>query len=356
MFISTALHYDEISNIYREIVAFDLCLQTIVIGCLQIVWRMANNADDVFVYMGEHQEVPDDVTHAIIHPSLNFIPSEAFEYRRQLVSVEMHHGVKQIFTRAFAGTSLTSINLSGVDFIDDSAFHSCKCLVDVEFGDKLDVIDRDAFKNCHSLKSIYLKNVRAIRYGAFSSCKHLADVECGEKMLKIEGRAFERSHSLRRIVLPLKADMVGFYDRAFNCDGLSTIDLVEGIHKTISSFHLAIWKSQMNEQITRVNLTLPTVPAGSKTTFIQDWIVSTHRKFTRYKKEHNKMLKEATTLLELALWKAMLDENEGSSVETNPKKKAKIDILTSRTKLRITSGAALSIVIKNVLPYIRLEE
>mmetsp|Transcript_30641 Transcript_30641/g.46330 ORF Transcript_30641/g.46330 Transcript_30641/m.46330 type:complete len:165 (+) Transcript_30641:148-642(+) len=148
----------------------------------------------------------------------------------------------------------------------------------------------------------------------------------------------------------------GFYDRAFNSDGLSTIDLVGGIHKTISSLHLDSWKSQMNQQINRVNLTLPTVPAGSKTTFIQDWIVSTHRRFNHCKKEHYKLLKEATTLLELALWKSIIEVNANSSIEVNPKKKAKIDDMASRTKQRIASGAAMSIVIKNVFPFLRLEE
>jgi len=320
---------------------------------------MANNidGDDVFLYTGEGQEVPEDVIHVRIDESVTFIPSEAFYWRTFLVSVEMHNGVEQILAHAFwMCTSLTSINLSGVEIIDESAFKGCKNLADVDFGEKLDVIGREAFKSCHSLKNIVLKNVRAIAFGAFSSCRNLADVECGEKLMRIEGNAFNQCRSLRRIVIPLKVDMVGFYDRAFNSDGLSKIDLVGGIHKTISSLHLDSWKSQMNQQINRVNLTLPTVPAGSKTTFIQDWIVSTHRRFNHCKKEHYKLLKEATTLLELALWKSMLEINADSSFEVNPKKKAKIDDMTSRTKQRIASGAAMSIVIKNVLPFLRLEE
>lgn len=278
---------------------------------------MANNVvdgDHVFLYTHEGQKVPEDVTHARIHESVTTIPKEAFFMRQYLVSVEMHTGVKEILARAFMGTSLTSINLSGVKIVDDSAFHGCTNLVDVDFGDKLDAIGREAFKSCHSLRSVVLKNVRVIGSGAFCICKHLTDVECGEKLRRIEARAFDRSHSLRRIVIPLKVDMVGFYDRAFNCDGLSTIDLVGGIHKTISSLHLESWKSQLNQQIHRLNLSLLHVPAGSKTTSIQDWIVSTHRRFKHYTKGHNNLLKEATTLLELALWKAMLEGSDVSPI------------------------------------------
>ena len=129
---------------------------------VQLIFINMADGNDVFVYMGGNQVVPDDVTHAIIDPSVNNIPSEAFYWRRHLVSVQMHNGVKEIFARAFMGTSLTSINLSGVKVVDDSAFHSCTSLVDVEFGNELNVIGRDAFKNCHSLKSIFLKNVRLI--------------------------------------------------------------------------------------------------------------------------------------------------------------------------------------------------
>lgn len=319
---------------------------------------MANNnvdEDHIFLYTHEGQKVPEDVTHARIHESVTKISREAFYMRQYLVSVEMHTNVEEILARAFMGTSLTSINLSGVKIVDDSAFHGCINLVDVEFGDKLDVIGREAFKSCHSLRSAVLKNVRSIGSGAFCSCKLLTNVECGEKLRRIEARAFDRSHSLRRIVIPLKVDMVGFYDRAFNCDGLSTIDLV-GIHNTISSLHMESWKSQMNQQIHRLNLSLLHVPAGSKTTSIQDWIVSTHRKFKHYTRGHNKLLKEATTLLELALWKAMLDESDVSPVGVNPNKKIKIDVQTFRIRQRIASGAALSVVIKNVLPFLRLNE
>ena len=63
-------------------------------------------------------------------------------------------------------------------------------------------------------------------------------------------------------------------------------------------------------------------------------------------------LKEATSLLELALWKTKIDEapnylrrGEGSS-----QKRARIDIFSQRNQCRINSGA--EIVVPNVLPYL----
>ena len=74
----------------------------------------------------------------------------------------------------------------------------------------------------------------------------------------------------------------------------------------------------------------------------------------QYKSEHQALLKEAMTLLELALWKANLHENEandaacaqeGVRVTRGQRKRARKDRY-------ITSGA--SIVIKNVLPFLAL--
>ncbi len=74
-------------------------------------------------------------------------------------------------------------------------------------------------------------------------------------------------------------------------------------------------------------------------------------KLNDYAFEHYLLLKEATTLLELALWKANLDENEGGEREgvrtTRGSRKR------ARKEISVTSGA--SIVIKNVLPFLQME-
>ena len=77
-------------------------------------------------------------------------------------------------------------------------------------------------------------------------------------------------------------------------------------------------------------------------------------------------MKEATTLLELALWKAKLDWGEevdnnkvGDEKETNFEevklaKKTKIDPDNERKGARVTCHA--DVVIKNVMPFLMLEE
>ena len=108
----------------------------------------------------------------------------------------------------------------------------------------------------------------------------------------------------------------------------------------------------MTGEINRINQTLPTLEIGKKTPEIQQWMRSTICQLNRYKAEHHDLLKKATTLLELALWKANLDDNEGNRHNREGVRRVG-DLESSRDQIRYTSGA--SIVIKNVLPFLALK-
>jgi len=317
--------------------------------------------DDAFIYTGGEQVVPNDVTHVIIDRSINIIPARAFYGRKQLVSVETHDDLERIERHAFDGChSLKGIKLIGVKVIERMAFHICTDLLDVEFGDKLDTIQEGAFDGCLSLKSIVMTSIRAIESKAFSDCLQLTDVELPKGVERIEQFAFYYCPSLRRIAIPLKADLfqLGSMDHRFTifdaCDDLTTVDLVgdEWIHKTISSLLLERWRNVMNQKIDYINQTLPNTIPSEKADEIQYWIRSVIDKLEHYKVEHNRLLKEDMTQLELALWKAKLDEKEEDSQLKLQAKRAKVDVESMRREKRIMSGA--SIVIKNVLPFLKL--
>ena len=110
----------------------------------------------------------------------------------------------------------------------------------------------------------------------------------------------------------------------------------------------------MNDLINQINQDLPNTHADEKTALIRGWMRSVLDRIAHYKSEHRELLKEAMVLLELALWKANLDDNsgddaaaqEGVRVTRRQRKRARKD-------RSITSGAG--IVIKNVLPFLKLE-
>jgi len=141
-------------------------------------------------------------------------------------------------------------------------------------------------------------------------------------------------------------------DVFFNCPKLTKINLVGGIHKTVASLHLERWRNEMKGEINRINEILPNTTSSQKTAEIQEWMRAVISRLDHYKAEHNALLKEATTLLELALWKAKIEENEGDSLGDVMAKRATIDVKSKRSERRITSGA--NIVIKNALPFLEL--
>ena len=137
-----------------------------------------------------------------------------------------------------------------------------------------------------------------------------------------------------------------------HCPSFITLELVGGIHSTVVSLHTESWRNDMMDEINRINQVLPTIYPFEKTAEIRQWMELVIQRLNHYKEEHHKILKEATSLLELALWKANLDGNEGGEREgvrtTRGSRKR------ARKEIFVTSGA--SIVIKNVLPFLVLKE
>jgi hypothetical protein len=297
--------------------------------------------DDVFVYMGGDHEVPEDVTHVRVHKSVKIITRRAFYCCIYLVSIEMHHGVEIIEEEAFCHCeALRGINLSGVRVIGVEAFQYCTALENVEFGDKLESIEGGAFQGCTPLRIVKLHTVRYIGICAFAECPQLTEVQLlSEDLERIDNGAFIDCPSLRRIFIPLKDNLLvdedvedhgGFY----KCDALSQVDLIGGIHKTVSSLLLDSWKNEMKDEIDIINQVLPYYD-DDKTPAIRQWIRSVLQRIEHFKREHYALLKEDMTLLELALWKSSLPNNIDAA---------------DRQQARVTCGA--NIMIPHVLSFL----
>ena len=255
--------------------------------------------------------------------------------------------------------SLKGINLKSAVEIDVQAFYMCDNLETIEFGDRLETIGKCAFNGCTSLKHLKLPSIITIGYCAFANCKRLKGIIVSERLETLGASAFFKCERLKRIAIPLKRDIFEFTDTVWlqrynhftNCNKLSTVDLVGWVHKTVASLHMEGWRTEMNEEINRINQALPGTKTG-KTKVIRQWIGSVIDKIDHYKTEHKRYVKEGITLLELALWRAKLGEKDDCT--EGKAKKAKIDVESKRNERRIICGA--DIVIKNVLPFLQLDE
>mmetsp|Transcript_14284 Transcript_14284/g.22051 ORF Transcript_14284/g.22051 Transcript_14284/m.22051 type:complete len:331 (-) Transcript_14284:114-1106(-) len=315
--------------------------------------------NDIFVYRGGR--APLHVTHVRIDKSVDVIEDQAFLNCENLVKVETHNGIRKVERRAFENCySLRWLNFESAVEIGGFAFSNCNYLASVEFGDNLETVEHYAFERCTSLRHLKLPSGIVIQEGIFYRCDNITNIEFSERLeeITIEAHTFYKCYRLQRIAIPLKRDLFAYnyvrrkYCQFDHCEQLSTIELVGGIHKTVASLHTESWKTEMHEGIKVINQVLPTIPAVEKTDKIRIWMGWLINKFDRFKAEHCWYVNEATALLELALWKAALDEKEMDCAEVKAKK-VEVDAESARKEKRIKCGA--DTVIKNVLPFLKLE-
>ena len=306
------------------------------------------------MYMGGRASRSLQITHAQIHNSVTTIHDWAFWNKKSLVHVGMHSKVERIGVGAFNNTAITSIDLKGVLSIHIGAFFRCEKLNNLQSCDELETIGHCAFDGCISLRILVLKSTRTIGYGAFHGCKELNEVEFGEKLDRIEAGALKDCSKLQRLKLPMKADLFedksypGLYNQFDGCMLLSTVELDRATHKTISSLHLETWRNDMNQEINRINQTLPATPVEAKTNEIRCWIQDVANKLKHYKSRHHIILEEVATCIDLALWSLSLGNVDDKSNVNSQTRHTR----SGRQEQRTTSGA--SIVISNVIPFLEL--
>ena len=309
----------------------------------------------------EDQRPLDEATHVVV--DIEYIPQGAFLQHQNIIEVSCHDRIEKIEAGAFADCpSLRRVVMGGVKIVERAVFIECPTLEDVEC-DKLEIIKEGAFARCISLRSINLPSARIIEEIAFAVTA-LTEVTFGNNLERIDRIAFSRCASLERITIPLKDGIITSDDVFQGCENLNHVDLVEGeVHAAIASFDSEEWRTDMLREIDSINQILPNARAGTndygddgeKAQVIRRWIRSVIDKMNHYKAEHQRLLNEAATLLELAMWKANLDENNGGRTMSMREgvRTTRGSVKRARRELCVTSGA--SIVIKNVLPFLELK-
>jgi len=230
---------------------------------------------------------------------------------------------------------LESIRLpSTVSDVGERAFHNCCELREVKLNKGLLTIAERAFSGCSSLESIALPStVSDIGKHAFSYCSSLKEVKLKEGLLAIGEGAFQCCSSLESIALPSTVSDVGEHAFVF-CTSLREVVLSEGLKtigeeafdgcSSLESFTFPCIFTRLDHIICSVNKTqiqnmineVPGVARRGGDLLIsfegmgggENW--ETHREslcqicrlITYYES------KEATTIIELALWKAKIEE------------------------------------------------
>ena len=269
------------------------------------------------------------------------IDEGAFYRCSSLREVVLNEGLVKIGKNAFLGCeSLESITLpSTVMDIDELAFQDCSGLKEVVLNEGLVSVGKYAFQECQTLESITLPStVTNIEKGAFYRCSGLKKVVLNDGTKKIETQAFYGCESLERINLPSSLVEIGrcaFQD----CSELSEVVCIERLpnikHDTfdgcsaLERITFPIISSRLEDiiqagQVDIQNKVQQYVNRGEiewrrgdticipvEVTKRRDgWsLVERHFHYiVKWIKYYE--MKEATTLFELALWKAKIDQVE----------------------------------------------
>lgn len=257
----------------------------------------ASGRDAAFFVFRAGEEVPDGATQLLIDGSVSNLrcgelPAFAFRGRSGLMEIAIEAGVKAIGEAAFCG---------------------CRSLMALKLGDGVATIGSYAFGNCVSLGDVTLPaSVTEIRGEAFYGCKSLTMFRLRRGVLMIGERAFNGCHSLDQLAVPAKALLV------INDWGPPSFQLADRLNPTSRQLQVIIISDCLG-------FMSETEMAGFKRTIISILGERFHLEGCEGWKEKHEQLrallvlhelryrKEASTLLELALWKVKIEEDGDSN-------------------------------------------
>jgi len=215
----------------------------------------------------------------------------------------LNDGLKKINQSSFQYcSSLQSITIpSTVNEIEQFAFYECTNLREVVLNDGIKRIKSRVFQDCTSLEHITIPSaITCIEQYAFTNCRRLSEVTIANNEVQIVHRAFDECSSLMWFKFPILFTRLENIIRAGQRDIEAKMDDISAIE----------WRDG--------ELSIPPVvrrigsPLGGMETLVEvdkeklDKIVRLIRHYE---------IKEATTLFELALWKARIDQAVGASAD-----------------------------------------
>jgi len=163
---------------------------------------------EVFVYTGEvGADVPNDVFHVLVDPSVTSIPAQAFAYHKKLTEVELSESLVEIGENSFSycGHSITRINIpTSLRRIKDYAFSgSLRC--PIRLHDGIESIGGRAFLGCIFTNFRIPPLITVIPECMLSNCNATFSVEIPELVTEIRNHAFRHCQCLRNIAFPANA-------------------------------------------------------------------------------------------------------------------------------------------------------
>jgi hypothetical protein len=173
---------------------------------------------DLFLYTGQtRDQIPDDVLHVRVDPSVRVIDWDTFAGCKQMVTIELHDDIIRIMGRAFIDCyALKPPKIPpSVKEIGDLAFSTCLALDSLDLPEGLERIGRAAFPSC-SFRNVRIpRSMTEVGEKAFSCCTDLVSIEIPYGVTAINDETFFQCLELRNVAIPSTVNKVGL--NAFEC-------------------------------------------------------------------------------------------------------------------------------------------
>jgi hypothetical protein len=206
------------------------------------------SAQEAFIYTGQSvSEIPPDLTHVKVDPSIKVIGMKTFWPCKLLRGIDLPEGLECIEPFAFyACISLEGIAIpSTVKVIGKSTFNGCR-LRGIDLREGLECINKEAFRLCDSLEGIVIPGtVKVIGEKAFYCCKRMRSVELREGLEEIHKKAFSHCR-IQRISIPSTVKYIATdafeYNSCVGClEKIESIEFSSSMETFLSEVSLRHW-------------------------------------------------------------------------------------------------------------------
>jgi len=196
----------------------------------------ATSQIQVFILEKEDQEIPRNVKHVVVQPTVQRIRKRAFYKCDQLESIQLPSTLIHISSAAFQYcSSLTSIILPpSIITIERDTFLGCTALQSIILPNNLTTIGKHAFYGCSSLSSITLPSssstLTTLEQFAFYRCASLISITIPSSVSYIGESTFSGCFSLTSIHFSPNSSLERIHKATFaGCYSLTSIDIPSSV-------------------------------------------------------------------------------------------------------------------------------
>lgn len=198
-----------------------------------VTYRYKNLTTDPDSYTATTITIPETVVYDNVEYIVTEIGYQAFYKCSKVQNVNIGNNVTTIGKQAFIASGVSNVQFGdNVTTIGESAFCLCSRLSNITIGNSVTTIGKRAFSSS-GLTNITIPNsVITIGFGAFEECGKLKEVILGSSVKEIGDQAFDDCYALEKIEWGDSLETIGKY-AFYRCNALSTAVVLPSTLKEI---------------------------------------------------------------------------------------------------------------------------